>query len=384
MKTTIKILEKLVGFKTVSLNSNLELIDYIESYLLEFGIKSERIYSEDGLRANLFATIGRTDRGGICFAGHSDVVPVDNQPWSSEPFVLTSQSGRYYGRGSADMKGYLACVLSLVPEFIAATRLPDALPLHIAVSYDEEIGCVGIRSLIEKLANQKNKPIACIVGEPTMMNIATAHKGKNSWKCGVHGVAAHSSNPQLGVNAIEYASEMVTFLTQNGRKWRETENNAHYSPPFSTIQVGTIKGGTAVNVVPDYCEFEFEVRPLPSASINLLLETFDTFIHKKLIPEMQQVDKSSGINLIEKINYPGLIDNPSLDDIKKLCSKALGESKFSSLAFGTEAGLFQQAGIPTVVCGPGSINQAHKADEYVTEQQLQACISFLREIIKSK
>ncbi|MGY4575675.1 acetylornithine deacetylase ArgE, partial [Ewingella americana] len=260
MQTVVDILSKLVSFNTISLQSNLAMIDYIDTYLADYGIAARRVYSEDGLRANLYATIGNPQRGGICFSGHSDVVPVEGQPWSQDPFVLTARDGRLYGRGSADMKGYLACVLALVPEFIEATRHPDAAPVHIAVSYDEEIGCVGVRGLLDELSRDAVRPSGCIVGEPTLMKVATAHKGKSAWRCAVHGQAAHSSQPDLGVNAIEIAAELVTFLRQQGKGWQQEAGDARYDPPWSTVQVGTIKGGTAVNVVPDHCEFDFEIR----------------------------------------------------------------------------------------------------------------------------
>lgn len=383
MQTVIDILAKLVSFKTISLHTNLELIEYIESYLSGFGVISRRIYSEDGQRANLFATIGPTDRGGICFSGHSDVVPVDGQPWSSDPFILRESGGRFYARGSADMKGYLACVLALVPEFIAATRHADARPVHIAISYDEEIGCVGIRGLLDQLAQQENKPVACIIGEPTMMQVATAHKGKSAWRCCVHGQAAHSSQPQLGVNAIEYAAELVSFLRQRGREWQQAEGDPRYIPHFSTVQVGTIKGGTAVNVVPDRCEFDFEVRPLPDTGDEYLPRQLENWAQQHLVPEMQKNSLTASIHLSERANYPGLKDDNSLDELKTLCSQALNTTAFASLAFGTEAGLFQQVGIPTVICGPGSISVAHKADEYIERTQLEECVAFLLKIIQS-
>ncbi|WP_413282947.1 acetylornithine deacetylase [Vibrio sp. MA40-2] len=383
MQATIDILQKLIAFKTVSLQSNLELIDYIESYLNSFAITSKRVYSEDKLQANLFATIGNSEKGGICFSGHSDVVPVENQPWSSDPFSLYKNGDKYYGRGTADMKGYLACVLSLVPEFIAATRSSNATPIHIAISYDEEVGCVGVRRLIDQLAEQENKPIACIIGEPTMMQVATAHKGKSAWRCSVHGVAAHSSQPHLGINAIEYTAELVTFLQKSAREWQTTENDNRYSPPFSTIQVGTIKGGTAVNVVPDYCQFDFEVRPLPTTSTEKLLQPFNSLVNNTLKPAIQSQNPQSDIKLKEQVNYPGLVDDDSLAELKTICSNAVGATSFCSLSFGTEAGLFQQAGIPTVVCGPGSIDVAHKANEYVEHEQLEQCMAFLRKVIAS-
>lgn len=381
MQTVIDILSKLVSFNTISLQSNLAMIDYIDTYLADYGIAARRVYSEDGLRANLYATIGNPHRGGICFSGHSDVVPVEGQPWSQDPFVLTARDGRLYGRGSADMKGYLACVLALVPEFIEATRHPDAAPVHIAVSYDEEIGCVGVRGLLDELSRDAVRPSGCIVGEPTLMKVATAHKGKSAWRCAVHGQAAHSSQPDLGVNAIEIAAELVTFLRQQGKGWQQETGDARYDPPWSTVQVGTIKGGTAVNVVPDHCEFDFEIRALPGSPHQQLPQTLQQWASQELLPDMRRVSPDTDIHLLQQVEYPGLQDDQSMDALKQQCASALPQHDFESVAFGTEAGLFQQAGIPTVICGPGSITQAHKADEYIELSQLELCLTFLRKMV---
>ncbi|HEY0211858.1 acetylornithine deacetylase [Acerihabitans sp.] len=380
MSDAIELLSALVAFPTLSRQSNLALIDFAESYLAGYGITSRRVYSADGERANLYATIGPGDRGGICLSGHSDVVPAQGQPWHSDPFVLTRRDERLYGRGSADMKGYLACVLAMVPRFIQATRAADARPVHIAISYDEEIGCVGVRGLLAQLARDQARPTGCIIGEPTLMRLATAHKGKSAWRCKVQGQAAHSSQNHLGVNAIDYAAELVLFLRNQGRLWRHDDNDARYDPPWSTVQVGTIHGGSAVNVVPDSCEFDFEIRPLPHTHHHLLASRLDDFA-RGLLPEMRQVAGGADIRLEQQSEYPGLRDDGSLDDLKRHCAGALGQASFDSLAFGTEAGLFQLAGIPTVVCGPGSITQAHQADEYVTVEQLELCQAFLGKVV---
>ena len=380
MLTVIDILTRLVSFKTLSLQPNIELIDYVESYLARWGVTARRIYSEDGQRASLYATLGTTERGGICFSGHSDVVPVSGQPWQSDPFVLRESEGRYYGRGSADMKGYLACVLALVPEWSIITRQPRACPIHIAISYDEEIGCVGVRGLLEQLAGEANRPAACIIGEPTMMQVATAHKGKRAWRCCIRGQAAHSSQPQLGVNAIEYAAELIHYLRQISRQWQQETGDRRYTPPYSTLQVGTIQGGTALNVVADHCTFDFEVRPLPG-SCDAALPEMLVGRAQDLEPEMQEISPAAGIQLTEQVSYPGLKDDESLDSLKVLCAAALDSTQVIALSFGTEAGLFQAAGIPTVVCGPGSITVAHKADEYIEREQLEQCVDFLRKIV---
>ncbi|WP_410014704.1 acetylornithine deacetylase [Sodalis sp. RH24] len=380
MSDVIELLSTLVGYPTLSRRSNLALIDFVESYLAGYGIASRRVYSADGERANLYATIGPVDRGGICLSGHSDVVPAQGQPWSSDPFVLTRRGQRLYGRGSADMKGYLACVLAMVPRFIQAARAADARPVHIAISYDEEIGCVGVRGLLAELARDRARPTGCIIGEPTLMRVATAHKGKSAWRCTVQGQAAHSSQNHLGVNAIDYAAELVLFLRNQGRLWRDGDTDARYEPPWSTVQVGTIHGGSAVNVVPDRCEFDFEIRPLPHTRHHLLANALDN-VARELLPAMREVAEGADIRLELQSEYPGLRDDGSTDELKQRCAGALEQASFDSLSFGTEAGLFQQAGIPTVVCGPGSIAQAHKADEYVTLEQLELCQAFLGKVL---
>ena len=379
MQTVTGILSTLVGFPTLSRRSNLALIDFAESLLADYGVKARRVYSEDGERANLYATIGPDDRGGICLSGHSDVVPAAGQSWRSDPFVLRQCDNRLYGRGCADMKGFLACVLATVPDFIRATRCAGAAPVHIAISYDEEIGCVGVRGLLDQLAGDQARPAECIIGEPTMMRVAAAHKGKSAWHCSVRGQAAHSSQNHLGVNAIDYAAELVMFLRSRGLEWRRDGHDARYDPPWSTVQVGTIAGGSAVNIVPDRCDFEFEIRPLPGSDHHRLAEELRE-LAGRLNPGMQAVAAAAGIELNRLTEYPGLLDDGSLENLKHRCAGALGQQGFDSLSFGTEAGLFQQAGIPTVVCGPGSISQAHKADEYVDIEQLRLCREFLLKV----
>ncbi|EHD20176.1 MULTISPECIES: acetylornithine deacetylase [Brenneria] len=377
MTAAIGILSELIAFPTLSRQSNLALIDYVEDYLAGHGVSARRVYSSDGQRANLYATIGPQDRGGICLSGHSDVVPVAGQPWSSDPFTLTRRGDRLYGRGTADMKGFIACVLALAPRFVQGTRGADARPIHIAISYDEEIGCVGVRGLLDQLARDAVRPTGCIIGEPTMMRIATAHKGKSAWRCTVLGQAAHSSQPQQGVNAIEYAAELIMFLRQRGRDWQEGVSDTRYEPAWSTVQTGTVRGGAVVNVVPDRCEFDFEIRPLPGSDHHLLADELGHFARRQIMPQMRRVAGDANIQLEALSAYPGLRDDASLDALKHRCAAAAEQPGFHALAFGTEAGLFQQAGIPSVVCGPGSIAQAHKADEYIDCGQLDRCQAFL-------
>jgi acetylornithine deacetylase len=380
MPNAIELLAELVSFRTISRQSNLELIGYVETYLSGFGVASRRVYSADGARANLYATIGPKDRGGICLSGHSDVVPVEGQPWSSDPFVLVERDeGRLYGRGTSDMKGFLACVLATVPHFVE--RVTDT-PIHLAISYDEEIGCVGVRGLIEELAQDAAKPTGCIIGEPTGMRVASAHKGKSAYRCCVRGLAGHSAAPQLGVNAIEYAAELVTFLRNSGRALQSGDScDARYDPPYSTVQTGKIDGGVAVNVVPDHCEFDFEIRELPGEDGARVVDEFTRYASSTLLPEMKRVAADAAIELEPLSAYPGLKDDASSAALKALCRNLLGDTGEMTLSFGTEGGLFQSIGIPAVVCGPGLISRAHKADEYVTVDELKDCMSFLERLV---
>jgi acetylornithine deacetylase len=377
-----RILRDLIAFPTVSRQPNLDLIAYIRDYLAEHGVTSRLVHHADGTRANLYATIGPADRGGICLSGHADVVPVTGQPWTSDPFSLVERDGRLVGRGTADMKGYIACVLACVPYFKETLK---AIPLHIAVSYDEEIGCVGIRDLLAELANEAAKPIGCVIGEPTSMQVAMAHKGKHSYRCGVRGLAGHSSQPEKGVNAVEYAAELVSHLRGIGSGIRrDGPFDDAFAPPYSTIQTGTIRGGVAVNVVPDQCDFDFEVRYLPQDSADTHVAALKAFALQQVLAEMQATYDGADIAFTQLSAYPGLRndDDAPARRLKTLCSHALGLSALAdhTVAFGTEGGLYQEIGIPTLICGPGSIDQAHKADEFITVSQLEACCQFLQRL----
>lgn len=379
LANAIELLRKLVAFRTLSQQSNLELIEFVRTYLADLGVESRLVYNAERSRANLYATIGPTTRGGLCLSGHSDVVPVTGQPWTSDPFTLVERDGRLVGRGSADMKGYIACVLASVPGFLENVR---AVPIHIAISYDEEIGCVGVRDLLAELATDPAKPIGCIIGEPTSMRAAVAHKGKHAYRCGVHGLAGHSSQPEKGVNAIEYAAELITHLRGIGREIRrDGPFDATFAPPYTTIQTGTVKGGVAVNVVPDQCAFDFEIRQLPNDDGAAHAKRLKQFALEQLLDDMRAVYPEADIELTPLSAYPGLTDQTSdaANRLKTWCGHALGLSELgrNALSFGTEGGLFQEIGIPTLVCGPGSIDQAHKADEFVAIAQLAECCAFL-------
>ncbi|WP_114155022.1 acetylornithine deacetylase [Chromobacterium haemolyticum] len=370
--SSLAMLKRLVGFDTVSHRSNLELIHFVRDYLAGWGIPSQLIAGEDGSKANLYATIGPADQGGVMLAGHTDVVPVDGQAWNSDPFRLQVRDQRAYGRGSADMKGFIAAVLAAVPDF-AAARLRT--PLHIALSYDEEIGCIGVRRLLDVLGGLPTLPRMGIVGEPTLMRVVAAHKGKLAYQVRLRGKAGHSSLPQAGVNAVEYAAELIVFIRQLARQ-RATEGpfDPLYPAPHTTLHVGAMRGGSALNIIPEYSEFEFEIRHLPEDEPQTLLAAIMDFARQQLLPAMRAVDPDADIVFAERSAYPGLLTAPDAE-VVRFAQSLLGDTRPpAKVSFGTEAGLFsQQVGIPTVVLGPGSITQAHQPDEWLALEQLSAC-----------
>lgn len=365
------VLARLLAFDTTSRESNLELIDFIQEYLAGFGIESRRFPDDGGGKANLYAHIGPTGGGGVMLSGHTDVVPVDGQAWTLPPFALTQRDGRYYGRGSADMKGFLACVLAALPDFLAQ---PLRMPLHLAFSYDEEVGCLGVRSLVEHLRQATDKPALCIVGEPTGMKPVYGHKGKLAMRCSVRGHACHSAYTPQGVNAIEYAAKLIARLTELGGKLAATQNS-RFDPPYSTLQVGIIQGGAALNIVPQDCRFDFEIRHLPEVPVAGVIDELRRYADE-LLPAMRQVAEGCGITLQTLSQYPGLLTDPQCDFARWLAQWSSSE-EFATVAFGTEGGLFAEAGVATLICGPGSMEQGHKPDEYVSVEQLERCMQML-------
>ncbi len=375
---TLDLLKTLVEFDTRSEVSNLELIAFVRNYLAGLGVESFLIYAPDGERANLFATIGPSERRGLCLSGHTDVVPADPRQWTVEPFTLTSCGDRVMGRGTADMKGFLASVLARVPYFIQQRR---EMPIHLAFSYDEEIGCRGVRNLLAELSDAPFKPLACVIGEPTGMRVAVSHKGKRSCRCRVQGLTGHSALPHLGVNAVEFAVELATFLRRTGQAIATRGIfDDRFDPPYSTLHIGKLSGGIALNVIPNYAELEFEIRHLPNDDPDPIIRSVQLFAESELVQTMQRVGSETGIVWEELTSYPALADVPGAAWLRQLACDLTGDSTLHTLSFGTEGGLFQEAGIPTIVCGPGSIAQAHKADEYLELEQLERCLSFLSNI----
>jgi acetylornithine deacetylase len=374
MLSSRELLAELVAFPTVSRDSNLALIEFVRDYLAGLGVVCELDYNDERSKANLFATIGPTDRGGVLLSGHSDVVPVDGQAWTRPPFELSERDGKLYGRGSADMKGFIACVLAAVPRFL---QTPLRLPLHLAFSYDEEVGCLGVRSLLAELQQRPNKPVLCIIGEPTELKPVLGHKGKLAMRCQVQGAACHSAYATQGVNAIEYAAKLINQLGEIGQRLSAIERqDARFEPPYSTVQTGLIQGGRALNIVPADCQFDFEVRALPSDDPQQVAEELRAYAERELLPQMRQRSAASAIDFQPLSAYPGLATDPH-SEAAELLARLSGSRDFTTVAFGTEGGLFHQAGIPTVVCGPGSMEQGHKPDEFISLTQLAGCDAML-------
>ena len=368
---------RLVGFDTTSRGSNLALIDFVRDYLEGYGVPSELVFDETGQKANLYATIGPAGIGGIMLSGHTDVVPIDGQDWHSDPFAVAENGGKLYGRGTADMKSFIAVALALLPELLAR-RLHT--PIHFSFSYDEEVGCRGVRRLIAELSRRADRPRLCIVGEPTQMQVVTGHKGKRTMRCHVHGFECHSSLAHLGVNAVEAAAELVAKLKRMAReKRRHGPFDPAFDPPYTTIHTGVIHGGTAVNIVPKDCSFDFEFRLLAGDDPDALVGELSAYAESEVLPEMRAVRPDTGLQLEELTSFPAL-DTPGDAEVARLAAALTGANGTGKVSFGTEGGLFQEAGIPTVVCGPGSIEQAHKPDEFIALDQIGQCERFLRRL----
>ncbi|MQR01937.1 acetylornithine deacetylase [Glaciimonas soli] len=373
----LTMIESLIAFPTVSRDSNLGLIEWIRDYLAGLGVSSRLTYDVSGKKANLFATLGEGSKPGLIISGHTDVVPVDGQAWDTDPFKATIKDGLLYGRGSCDMKSYIATALALAPKFLAAKM--DA-PLHFAFSYDEEVGCIGVQGLIADLQELNLKAAGCIVGEPTSMQPIIAHKGTHRFRCCITGREAHSSYTTLGVNAVEYAARIIVYIRQMADRFAQLETRDYgFTVPYTTMQTGLIRGGLAANIVPKECEFEFEARTMPGVEADHFYQEVQNFA-AQLLPEMQRVEPNAKIAFEWLASAPGL-STKEHDAIAQLAISLSRSTSTGAVSYGTEAGLFQRAGIPTVVCGPGSIEQAHRPNEFVALEQLVQCEAFLLRLL---
>ncbi len=378
--TTEEILKALIAFDTTSRLTNIPLIAWIENYLDQFAISHLRVDYEGGRKTNLYATIGPDVAGGIVLSGHTDVVPVDGQNWSSDPFAMEERNGLLYGRGTADMKGFIAAALAMVPQFKAAKL---KTPIHFAFSCDEEVGCRGVRPLVEHMRDHLKKPSAVIVGEPTSMQVVNAHKSAVRFATDVVGHESHSALTDKGVNAIMVAGEIVHEISRLREELIEIgDPTGRFDPPYSTIHVGMITGGTAQNIVPLKCGFGWETRLLPGADRDFVPDRIE-LLRQRLEPAMKAVSAAAGIATVRHNEVPGLAvekDSPA-EALALHCSHSNGTH---TVSYCTEAGLFQEIGIPAVVCGPGSIEQAHKPDEFIALDQLRKCEQFFARLVKAR
>ncbi len=373
-----EILERLVAFPTVSRDSNLDLIAYVQGLLAGAGIESRLYHDAGGAKANLFATVGPADRGGVMLSGHTDVVPADGQRWTGDPFRLQERGGRLYGRGAADMKGFLACALRAA---VLASRRALRVPLHLAFSYDEEVGCLGVRSLVEDMGRWTHRPELCIVGEPTLLKIAVGHKGKTALHATCHGRAAHSAYPDQGINTIYMAADLIARLrARQAEIVRRGPFDTGYGVPYTTLHAGVIRGGTVLNIVPERCEMELEIRNLPADDPAALVAG----LRSDAAAAAAAIDASGTARIELRITneYPGL-DTPADSPAVALAAALTGDATLIKVGFGSEGGLFSGVlGIPSVVCGPGSIDDAHKPDEYLSLDQLARCDAMLEALIE--
>lgn len=376
----LSIFEKLISFDTTSHLSNLACIDYIEDYLKGFGISSFRLPNPEKTKASLIATIGDNNKsGGVVFSGHTDVVPVKDQLWATDPFALAfkPEEDRFYGRGTCDMKGFIACVLAMVPYI----QLHARIPFHLAFSYDEEVGCLAAPQIANFLSTQSWKPSLVVVGEPTEMEVIDAHKSCSSFITQVTGLEGHSSKPHLGVNAVMIAAELIHILNRMTQDYRQPEYvNDHFDPPFTSIHVGKISGGTARNIIPNKCEFAWEIRSLPKQNVQEIIERINQE-SEKLIAPMRNIFPDANIVTTQLTRVPGL--RPEENTCRHHVLHSAGKNSAHAVSFATEAGFFQNQGFATLICGPGNIEQAHKANEFVTGKQLSICIEFIERLVKN-
>lgn len=376
MSDVLAMLERLVAFDTVSRNSNLDLIDFVKGWLARHGVESLLVQSDDGAKANLLATVGPAVPGGVVLSGHTDVVPVEGQPWTSDPFRVVERSGRLYGRGTCDMKAFLAIALALVPEMRGLKR-----PIHLALSYDEEIGCRGAPRLIEAMLGQLPRPAAVIVGEPTEMRVVSAHKGIAVLRTVVTGHEAHSSQTHRGVSAVSTAARLITHLDDLARQRAQDGPFLDgFEPPYTTIHVGTVHGGTAVNIISRECSFQWDVRSISEDGPEAILEGFREYCRTVVEPPMRRIGSGSGVTTELLVEAPALAHEDHNPAIELACRLAAVDTT-GRVPFAAEAGLFQRAGLPSVICGPGSIDQAHQPDEFITLEQVRAGLGFQRRLI---
>lgn len=374
----LEMIAKFTSYDTTSRNSNLPLINFVGDYLESLDVHVEIIYDETGDKANLLSRIGPEAGGGVILSGHTDTVPVDGQDWDTEPFTLTEKHGNLYGRGTVDMKGFLAICTAIAPEF-AKANLKE--PIYLAMSYDEELGCLGVVSMIEKIGSLFGKPRACIVGEPSSMDVLIGHMGAYCYETVVTGRDAHSSQTEFGVSAIAAAGELIVFINRLEQEMlKRGDPTGHFPGKYTTMNIGVIKGGVAPNIIPAECRFEWGYRHIPGSDKREVIDRLNKYAEEVVLPPMREKAEEANIETKPIVAFDGLSPEKGTY-AEQLALKCRGHKESRTDSFGTEAGLFQQAGISTVVCGPGDIFLAHRANEHNTVQQVDKCVAFLRNLI---
>lgn len=375
--TVREMIERLVSFETVSRDSNLALIDFVRDYLDSHGIKARLVPNDSATKANLYATIGPMVTGGVVLSGHTDVVPVDGQAWNTDPFRAVERDAKLYGRGTCDMKSFCAIALALVPQMHRLKK-----PIHLAFSYDEEVGCQGAPRMIREISNDLPRPQAVIVGEPTHMQTVTAHKGITALRTVVTGHEAHSSQTHRGVSAVMTAARLITFLEDVARTKQLRDKPAPgFEPPFTSIHVGTVKGGTAINIISRHCEFGWDIRHVPDDDPQTVIDRFEIYCREEIEPVMRAIAPETGIATEIFASAPALRHEPDSAAVR-LVQSITGQQSTHRVPYAAEAGQFQELGLPTVLCGPGSIDQAHQPNEFITLQQIEAGTAFIRKLIE--
>ncbi|WP_102897465.1 acetylornithine deacetylase [Phaeobacter piscinae] len=377
MEQTTGILSDLIAFPTVSADSNLEMIAYLANRLEDCGARVDVMFDASGQKANLFATLGPETDGGIVLSGHSDVVPVTDQDWTSDPFAMVERDGRLYGRGTCDMKGFIAATLAMAPEFAAQI---SRRPLHFAFTYDEEVGCIGAGHLVQALRERELKPRLALIGEPTSMRVVEGHKGCHEYSTRFQGLEGHGSDPGRGVNAVEYAARYVSrLLDLRGDLQQRTPPDSRFDPPWTTLNIGALNGGSAHNVIAAKAQVDWEMRPVQPSDADHVKDTMARYCRDTLLPAMQAIYPEASIET-EVVGEVAGLTPTSQNAARELMAELLGSNAAELVPFGTEAGLFQALGLDVVVCGPGSIAQAHKADEYLSLDQLSQCLTVLNRL----
>ncbi len=377
--TPREMIEKLIAFDTTSRNSNLELIEFVEDYLAPYGGRCQRIYNDEKTKANLLASVGPDVDGGIILSGHTDVVPVDGQPWVTDPFTVVEKDGKLFGRGTSDMKSFSAIALALVPEFL---KRGLKVPLHFALSYDEEVGCIGVHRLVEEMPKAIGKPHCAIIGEPTHMKVVSANKGMRSFRTTVEGKEGHSSLPAGGANSILFAVELINHLMDLKQSMIDKgDSSGRFDPPHTTMSVGVIEGGTAVNIIPRVCSFDWEYRPLPQEDQDIVRDGFLSHAENIVLPRLKKEAGEAGrITTEDLVRVPGLIGDEA-NAAEELVLRLTGANRTEAVSYAAEAGIFHDAGVPSVICGPGAIEVAHQPNEFITLEQVDQSTQFFRKLM---